>query len=144
MGVLGLAEGALGFRLTPRMKRKTLLLVGAVGILFVVGTVFTEVWPVPVVIRAQFFRSSRLLFVIATVLVAHGCAGAGRRCARVSVDAADEAQDVATGWGGGDFVCCGDGVYGSVAGAGGDTGAVFPELAVVVCNCDGAGCAWVC
>src|SRR5438477_1222348 len=72
--VLALAAVALGFRMPPRMKRKTLLIVAAVGILFLVGTIFTDVVPVAVVIRAQFFRSSRLLFVIASVLIAHGCA----------------------------------------------------------------------
>jgi endo-1,4-beta-xylanase len=76
--ILGLAAVALGFRLPPRMKRKTLLLMAAIGILFVVGTVFTDVYPVSLVIRAQFFRSSRLLLVIALILIAHGCAVALR------------------------------------------------------------------
>ena len=72
--ILALAAVALGFRLPPRMKRKALLLVAAVGILFLIGTVFTDVHPVALVIRAQLFRSSRLLEVIALVLIAHGCA----------------------------------------------------------------------
>jgi len=72
--ILGLAAVALSFKLPPAMKRRTLLLTAGIGILFVMGTVFTELWPIPVVIRAQFFRSSRLLFVLAGIVIANGCA----------------------------------------------------------------------
>jgi endo-1,4-beta-xylanase len=70
--VLGLAAVSLGFRLPARMKRRTLLLAAGVGLLFVMGTLFTEIWPVSLVIRAQFFRCSRILFVLAVILIAHG------------------------------------------------------------------------
>ncbi|HVT81115.1 MAG TPA: DUF6798 domain-containing protein, partial [Phycisphaerae bacterium] len=73
LGVLALAALGLGFRLPRRMKRKTLLLVGGIGLLFVAGTLFTEVWHVPVFIRAQLFRSSRLLFILSLILIANGC-----------------------------------------------------------------------
>jgi GH35 family endo-1,4-beta-xylanase len=76
--ILALATLALGFNLRPTARRTTLLIAAAVGGLFVVGTLFTEWHPVPLVIRAQFFRASRLLMILALILIAHGCLSAWR------------------------------------------------------------------
>ena len=72
--ILGLAAVALSFRLPPRMRRRALLVAAAVFILFVIGTIFTEFLPLSLAIRAQFFRSSRLLFVIALIVIGNGIA----------------------------------------------------------------------
>ncbi|MEX0777567.1 MAG: DUF6798 domain-containing protein [Phycisphaeraceae bacterium] len=53
--------------------RKTVILASAIGVAFVIGYVFTEIWPVPLVIRAQLFRSSRFLVLLALVYIAYGC-----------------------------------------------------------------------
>ena len=75
LGVLALAALALGFRLPRRMKRKTLLLVAGIGLLFVAGTVFTEVWyACRCSSGLQLFRSSRLLFILSLIVIANGCA----------------------------------------------------------------------
>jgi GH35 family endo-1,4-beta-xylanase len=73
---LSLAAVAMGYRLRPASRRKTLLIAAGIGLLFVAGTVFTELWPIATVVRAQFFRSSRLLMVIALIVIAHGCVAA--------------------------------------------------------------------
>ena len=52
-------------------RQKTLLLAAAIAALFLIGYVFTEIIPIPLVIRAQFFRSSRFLIIIALILIAH-------------------------------------------------------------------------
>jgi endo-1,4-beta-xylanase len=70
--ICGLAAVALGFPMEPQQRRKGILLAGAVGILFVIGFVFSEILPVAQVIRAQLFRSSRLLMVIALAHIAMG------------------------------------------------------------------------
>jgi GH35 family endo-1,4-beta-xylanase len=61
-----------------RNQRKTLLLTAGAGTLFAIGWVFSEVWPIPTVVRAQLFRSSRLLAVLMLAHVAHGIVGGWR------------------------------------------------------------------
>jgi GH35 family endo-1,4-beta-xylanase len=78
LSILALAGLALSFPMRPAQRRKTLLLALAIAGLFLVGTIFTEVYPLPIVIRAQFFRSSALLEVIALIVIAHGCLAAFR------------------------------------------------------------------
>ena len=56
--------------------RKTGLLAAGVALLFVAGFLFTEVWPNAFVIRAQLFRSSRWVLVLALAYIAAGCARA--------------------------------------------------------------------
>ena len=56
--------------------RKTGLLTGGIILLFGAGILFTEVWPSALVIRAQFFRSSQFLLVLAFAYIAAGCARA--------------------------------------------------------------------
>ena len=72
---LAVALGALALSLAPTGAplRKTLLLTAAAGAMFVVGTVFTEAWPNATVVRAQLFRSSRFVLVVALVTIAWGC-----------------------------------------------------------------------
>lgn len=53
--------------------RKTLAVAAGVALLFLAGTLFTEVWPEPVAIRAQFFRCSRFALALALVTIAAGC-----------------------------------------------------------------------
>src|SRR5262249_14168351 len=76
--LLGLAAISLSFPARARQQRKTLLLAAAGGILFLLGYLFTEIWPVPLVMRAQLFRASRLLLILGFVHVAHGLAAAWR------------------------------------------------------------------
>ena len=60
---------------TPRPERSptTRWLVVGVAVLFVAGYLFTEVWPHPVAVRAQLFRSSRFLLVLLLAYIAWGC-----------------------------------------------------------------------
>ena len=72
--ILILALAGLAMSLTPgEHLRKTLLLTAGIALLFAAGILFTEVWPNALVIRAQLFRSSRFLFVIAFAYIAAGC-----------------------------------------------------------------------
>ena len=56
--------------------RKTWLLTAGIALLFVAGILFSEVWPTALVIRAQLFRSSQFLLVLAFAYIAAGCAQA--------------------------------------------------------------------
>jgi len=78
LAIMGLAAVSISFGQPSTPRRKTLLLTLAVGITFIAGYVFTE-FPGKIppgleafVVRAQFFRSSRFLMVIALVVIAHG------------------------------------------------------------------------
>src|SRR5207248_3140373 len=73
--LLGLAAVSLSFPAPGRSQRKSLLLAGGVGVLFLVGWVFSDIWPVATVVRAQLFRSSRLLVVLMLAHIAHGIVG---------------------------------------------------------------------
>jgi endo-1,4-beta-xylanase len=62
---------------TPRRpgssaNHKTLLLTAAVGLMFFAGYVFADLYPVPIILRAQLFRSSLLLLVILFCHIAYG------------------------------------------------------------------------
>lgn len=73
LSIIALAAVALGFHIPAAHRRKSLLLGGGIGLLFLAGYAGTELWPVPLVIRAQLFRSSRFLLVLALIFIAHGC-----------------------------------------------------------------------
>jgi len=71
--LLGLAALSLSFPAARTgNRRKSLLLALGIGILFVIGLVFTEIWPIATVVRAQLYRSSRLLVVLMLAHIAHG------------------------------------------------------------------------
>lgn len=70
--VLALAAVSLTLLPGPHL-RKTLWLTGAVAGLFLCGVLFTEVWPVPLAVRAQLFRASRFLMILALLVIAAGC-----------------------------------------------------------------------
>ena len=53
-------------------SRVTLLMTAAVLALFAVGYLFSEVWPIPLFIRLQPFRASRVLMILMLVHIAHG------------------------------------------------------------------------
>jgi GH35 family endo-1,4-beta-xylanase len=76
--IVALGAVSMGYPLRPAQRRKTLLLAVGGGVLFLVGTFFTEWRPIPVIIRAQLFRSSRLLLVVALIVIAHACVAAWR------------------------------------------------------------------
>ena len=69
---------ALSFSFVPPggARRKTLAMMGAAGLLFAVGYVFADVFPVPVVLRAQLFRSSRLVMILWFVQIAYAAVAA--------------------------------------------------------------------
>jgi hypothetical protein len=69
----GLAALAWSWRPPGTTARTTAWLAGAIGLLFVAGYVFTEIWPQPLVVRAQLFRASRLLLVLVLAQIAWGC-----------------------------------------------------------------------
>jgi GH35 family endo-1,4-beta-xylanase len=69
--VAGLFAVALGYRSAAvRQRRQTIGMVISVGLLFVIGYVFSEVWPKPIVLRAQLFRASRLVMVVFVLEIA--------------------------------------------------------------------------
>ncbi len=61
-----------------RAGRITVLMSLAVLALFAAGYLFSEVWPIPTVIRLQPFRASRLLMVLMLVHIVHGAVAAIR------------------------------------------------------------------
>jgi hypothetical protein len=69
MGVLAMSYAPAGAR-----QRTTWLILLATAVLFVAGYVLGELLPVPPIVRAQLFRSSRLLLVILLVQIAHAVA----------------------------------------------------------------------
>lgn len=74
--LLALAGVAASLGAPGHAVRKTLLLLAAVAIMFIAGTVLTEFYPLPLAIRAQFFRSSRFVLVLALAFIAWGTARA--------------------------------------------------------------------
>ncbi|MEX1088280.1 MAG: endo-1,4-beta-xylanase [Phycisphaeraceae bacterium] len=67
LGVLAMSQPL------PVRARRMLLGIGlATGAMFLAGYLFTEVWPVPLVVRAQLFRASRLVVVLAVALAGYG------------------------------------------------------------------------
>jgi GH35 family endo-1,4-beta-xylanase len=70
--LMGLAALSLSFGAPARKQRKSLLMAAGVGVLFLIGWVFSDIWPLATVVRAQLFRSSRLLVVLMLAHVAHG------------------------------------------------------------------------
>jgi hypothetical protein len=73
-----LAGVSLSFSAPWRNQRKSLLMAAGVGGLFLIGFVFSDIWPVATVVRAQLFRSSRLLVVLMLAHIAHGIVAAWR------------------------------------------------------------------
>jgi len=78
--VLVIALAAVATSLAPpgAHTRKTLWFALATVLMFVAGWLFTELWPSAVFVRAQLFRSSRLLVVVAFAYIAVGSARAWR------------------------------------------------------------------
>ena len=76
--ILALAALALSFPMPAAARRKTWFALAAFGLLFAAGYLFTEIWPVPIVIRAQLYRSSRFLLAIAFILIAYAAVCAFR------------------------------------------------------------------
>lgn len=70
--LMSLACLSLSFAAEPTRQRKSLWLAAAVGAMFIVGVLLTEVYPVAAVIRGQLFRASRLILVVAMCHIAHG------------------------------------------------------------------------
>jgi endo-1,4-beta-xylanase len=68
----GLAALALSFSADRGQQRKSLLIAAGAAFLFLIGWVFTDLLPVSLVVRAQLFRSSRLLVVLMLAHVAYG------------------------------------------------------------------------
>ena len=75
--VLILALAGVAMSLVPgEHLRKTWLLTSGIALLFGAGILFTEIWPNALIIRAQLFRSSQFLLVLAFAYIAAGCARA--------------------------------------------------------------------
>lgn len=74
----GLGALSLSFPAPRTQQRKTLLILAAAGVVFVAGYVFSEIWPSPTILRAQLFRSSRLLLIVLLIHIAHGVVRAWR------------------------------------------------------------------
>jgi GH35 family endo-1,4-beta-xylanase len=70
--IAGLAAVAFSFTTDARTRRKSIGIALGATLLFLLGTILTEIWPVPTVIRAQLFRASRLLMVVMLGHVAYG------------------------------------------------------------------------
>jgi len=77
----GLFALSLGVRMDRRVRRKSIAMMVAAAALFAAGYVFTDLWPVPLVVRAQLFRCSRLIMVLMLLHIAYAavCAWRGRR-----------------------------------------------------------------
>jgi GH35 family endo-1,4-beta-xylanase len=69
--LLGLAAISLSFPAEKTNQRKSLLMAAGVGFLFLIGWVFSDIWPNATVVRAQLFRSSRLIVVLMLAHLAH-------------------------------------------------------------------------
>src|SRR5258706_1083159 len=74
----GLAAVSISFAAPGRNQRKSLLMAAGVGGLFLIGFVFSDIWPVATVVRAQLFRSSRLLVVLMLAHIGYGVVCAWR------------------------------------------------------------------
>jgi endo-1,4-beta-xylanase len=72
--ITALAGLSLGFTRDAGVRRKSLAVAAATLLLFIAGTIFSEVWPWPAVMRAQLFRASRLFLVVAFAHIAYGIA----------------------------------------------------------------------
>ncbi len=69
--IAGLFALSLGVRAPTMPRRETLAMLIAAGGLFLVGYVFAERWSLPVVLRAQLFRCSRLVMVLFIAHIAY-------------------------------------------------------------------------
>jgi GH35 family endo-1,4-beta-xylanase len=72
--ILGLAAVAMSFRGRSDALRRSAGLAAGAGLLMAAGYVFVQMVPISLVIRAQLFRSSRLLLLLAIVQIACGLA----------------------------------------------------------------------
>lgn len=80
--LLGLAAVSLSFAARRDAQRKTLMIAAATGILFLAGWLFTDLLPISTVVRAQLFRSSRLIVVLMLAHLAHAIVQGLRTAAR--------------------------------------------------------------
>jgi hypothetical protein len=69
--LLGLSAVSLSFPAERTNQRKSLFFAAGVGFLFLIGWVFSDIWPNATVVRAQLFRSSRLIVVLMLAHLAH-------------------------------------------------------------------------
>lgn len=74
--ILALAALAWAWPMPPRTRRVTVAVALATLLLCVAGFVFSEIHPLAAVLRAQLFRSTRLLLIVALAHIAHGIASA--------------------------------------------------------------------
>lgn len=81
--LLGLSAISLSFPAGKGNRRKSLFLAAGVGFLFLVGWVFSDIFPNATVVRAQLFRSSRLIVVLMLAHLAHSIV-AGWRLSNIS------------------------------------------------------------
>lgn len=72
--IAGLAVLSLSFPAERKQQRKSIFIGIAAAILFLEGILLADVKPVTLVLRAQLFRSSRLLMVLMFVHIAHNIA----------------------------------------------------------------------
>lgn len=82
--ITALAGLSLSFVRDVEIRRKSLAIAAATLLLFIAGTLFSEVWPWPPVMRAQLFRASRLFMVVAFAHIAYGIAQCLRQAWKTS------------------------------------------------------------
>lgn len=76
--IAGLFALSLSFVPGGRQRRQSLAMLTAAGALGLIGYVLSDLYPVPVVLRAQLFRMSRLVMVIFLVHIAYAAIAACR------------------------------------------------------------------
>ena len=74
----GAGGGGVGVSLTLADAEEGAAAGGGIGLLFLAGWFFTEVHPLAIVIRGQLFRASRLMMVLAFIVIARACVAAWR------------------------------------------------------------------
>jgi GH35 family endo-1,4-beta-xylanase len=100
--IAGLAAVGFSFTTDASTRRKSIGMLLGAGLLFLIGTVFTEIWPMPTVIRAQLFRASRLVVVVMLAHVAYGVVRGWGMLLTQRAPEAESSGDVpsVTRWGG--------------------------------------------
>ncbi len=80
--LIGLGAIAMSFRSRSKIHRRTVLLAIGAALLMLIGLLFSEWIVIPLVLRAQLFRCTRLLMIVAMCHIAAGIVGSWQTVGR--------------------------------------------------------------